>query len=105
MSLTRAHRRAAWCLVAVLSLIGVAAAAGRAFFVADLGARVEPIRPLILEFFRVQDPHAPERPREVARFDRPFAAHPIIALLHVVPGGVFLMLAPLQFSSLLRSRY
>jgi uncharacterized membrane protein len=105
VSLARAHIRGAWCLVVALSLIGIVAAAGRMFFVADLAARVEPIRAPILEFFRVEDPHAAERPQDVARFDAPFAAHPLMALLHVVPGGLFLILGLLQFSSSIRNRY
>jgi hypothetical protein len=41
----------------------------------------------------------------VARFDSTFAARPVQTLLHVVPGGLFLALAPLQFWSRLRARH
>lgn len=42
---------------------------------------------------------------ELAHFDRRYAAHPFLTMLHVLPGAVFLMLAPLQFSSRVRSRH
>lgn len=50
------------------------------------------------------DPMALQRPAEVARMDGSFAAHPGLTLLHVVPGGLFLLFAPLQFSSRVRTR-
>jgi uncharacterized membrane protein len=43
--------------------------------------------------------------REAFEFDRWFATHPALTLLHVVPGGVFLALAPLQFSARVRGRH
>ncbi len=51
------------------------------------------------------DPMALQRPAEVARMDGTFATHHALTLLHVVPGGLFLLFAPLQFSSRLRSRH
>jgi uncharacterized membrane protein len=58
-----------------------------------------------LESLGRNDPLAEQRPAEFGRFDRPFANHPVMALLHVVPGGVFLVLAPFQFCRRLRGRY
>ena len=37
--------------------------------------------------------------------DGKFAAHPVVTRLHVVPGGLFLLFAPLQFSVRIRRRY
>lgn len=94
-----------WSAVALLTLVGVTAAAARATFPADLAARAEPVRALLLASLDLTDPRAAERPGEVARFDGVFARHPRLTLLHVVPGGLFLALAPLQFSSRLRDRH
>lgn len=94
-----------WSAVALLTAIGLTAALARASFPADLAGRVDPVRALLLASLGITDPLAAQRPAEVQRFDGPFAAHPRLTLLHVVPGGLFLALAPLQFSSRLRDRH
>lgn len=38
-------------------------------------------------------------------FDSGFARHPVITLIHILPGAVFMVLAPLQFLPRLRARY
>lgn len=53
----------------------------------------------------LEDPFALQRPAEVARIEGRFAAHPILTLLHVLPGGIFLLVAPLQFSTWIRTRH
>jgi uncharacterized membrane protein len=40
-----------------------------------------------------------------AFFDGKYATHPLLALLHIVPGGLLLILAPLQFSARIRTRH
>jgi hypothetical protein len=90
--------------LALLVLVGVAAAVARASFPADLGARMDPYRTRMLRALALVDPNAGTRASEVARFDSPFAARPAVTLLHVVPGGLFLLLTPLQFSRRLRTR-
>jgi uncharacterized membrane protein len=94
-----------WCLVLPLVLLGVFAAAGRARYVADFAHRAEPLRTGTLRALDRRDPRALERPAEVARFDRRYGDHPVMALVHVVPGGLFLALAPFQFLPRLRRRY
>jgi uncharacterized membrane protein len=91
-----------WCGVVLLAGVGVTAAAARAAFPGDLAERLDPLRARLLAYLHIVDPLGRQRPAELKRFDRPFAAHPVLALLHVVPGGLFLALAPLQFSSRLR---
>lgn len=98
-------RVALWCGVVLLTLIGLTAAVGRTTYPADLATRLDPQRTRLLAYLDIDDPLAAQRPAEVRRFDSPFAAHPVLALLHVVPGGLFLALAPLQFSSRLRERH
>jgi uncharacterized membrane protein len=46
-----------------------------------------------------------ERPEEARQLDLRFAVDPIATLLHVLPGGVFLVLAPFQFSSRIRNQH
>lgn len=85
--------------------IGVAAAIGRVFFPADMIQRTEAIRAEILKAWDREDPLALQRPAEVARMDRTFTEHRFLTLLHVVPGALFFVFAPLQFSARLRARY
>jgi uncharacterized membrane protein len=84
-----------WSSVAVLTVIGIAAAIGRTVSVASGGLALDQIRRLL----------PAERVREVYQFDRWFLAHPLLTYLHVVIGGVFLAIAPFQFSSRIRSRH
>lgn len=38
-------------------------------------------------------------------FDAGFGRHPVITLIHILPGAVFMILGPLQFLPRLRSKY
>ena len=53
----------------------------------------------------LRDPEPATRAAEMARFDRNYARHPRAALGHVLPGALFLALAPLQFRGRLRARH
>src|SRR5262245_28186822 len=97
--------RLAGFALALLVLLGAVAATARAWFPADLGVRVEPYRSRVLGSLGSSDAQPAVRAAEMARFDASFAAHRLSALLHVVPGAVFLVLAPLQFSARIRSRH
>jgi uncharacterized membrane protein len=97
--------RLVWIGVIVLVAIGVVAAIARGIFPADFGARLEPGREQLLDAFGRRDPLAMDRRAEIARFDRRFASHPAATLLHIVPGAVFLLLAPFQFSARIRRRH
>jgi uncharacterized membrane protein len=92
-------------IVALLVTIGVLASVARGLFLSDLGARIELSRARVLGVLGSQHPSASDREAEVARFDRRFARHPTTTLLHIVPGGLFLLLAPIQFSARMRSRH
>ncbi len=91
--------------VAILVTIGVAASFGRGVFVSDLATRAEPIRQQVLHALGGADPFVTERAADLSLFDGRYGAHPLATILHVLPGGVFLLLAPLQFSSRVRSRF
>ena len=96
---------ALWCGVVLFVIVGVTAVVGRGGFLADFATRADPFRQRVLAAFHLEDPFLPQRAEELDRFDRRYAADPVLTLLHILPGGVFLILAPLQFSSRLRSRY
>jgi uncharacterized membrane protein len=101
----KAERPVLGVTVVLLVTLGVAAAVNRGIFRTDAVKRAEPIRQRAIELFHLHDPLAAERPAELDRFDRPFAVHPGMTLLHVLPGGAFLTLALLQFSSRVRNRH
>jgi uncharacterized membrane protein len=85
--------------------VGVVAAAGRWRFLSDFATRADPVRQDVFAALEINDPFSKQRSAELDRFDRRFAENPRATLLHVVPGGIFLILAPLQFSSWLRRRH
>ena len=82
--------RVLWLGVALLATIGVGAAIGRGVFSADFATRAEPLRRQILHSLHRNDPFAQQRAAELHAFDSRFAAHPLLTLLHVLPGGLFL---------------
>ncbi len=94
-----------WCTVSLLAIIGVGAAIGRSVFPADLAIRADPVRQQLLHLLHRNDPFGQERAAELERFDGRFAANHLLTLLHVVPGGIVLILASFQFSSRIRSRH
>jgi hypothetical protein len=92
--------RALWLAVILLVLIGVAAAVGRGLFPGDLAARGEPFRQRI-----VHEPNPALRAVELQRVDSQYGTHRLATYLHIVPGALFLVLAPLQFSTRIRTRH
>ena len=102
---SRGVRRTLWSVLVFLSLIGVGAALYRAAFVEDAAIRAESWRAWFLDATRLTDPLQSDRLAQVAAFDRRFGAHAFATLLHVVPGGLFLLLLPLQFVAAIRTRW
>lgn len=96
---------ALWCGVVVLVIIGVGAAVGRGVFRADFATRADPVRQKLLAALHREDPFLAQRAKELDRFDDRFAANPLLTLLHILPGGLVLILAPFQFSSRIRRRH
>ena len=49
----------------------------------------------------------PARPRlaQPAALDDLFARHPVLTLIHIVPGLLFMALGPLQFNASIRARH
>lgn len=88
-------RLALWFGVAMLAALGIIFAVGRAVSVAHGGLTYDQIQQLLPAGMA----------QEGYEFDRWFADHSVVTFLHALLGGIFLTLAPLQFSSRIRNRY
>ena len=88
-------RFALWSGVAILVAIGIAAAMGRAWSLENPGLADD----LIRQMLPAREVHF------VDQFNRWFATHPILTLVHIGPGSLFLILGSFQFSSRIRTRY
>jgi uncharacterized membrane protein len=91
--------RLLWSGLGLLIAIGVTASITRALSVTHTGLSITEAR---LKAGRAM---FPEHWGEDAAIEQRFADNRALTLLHVVPGGVFLLLAPLQFSSAIRNRH
>lgn len=88
-------QRAVWVAVILLSLIGVAIVARRtALLTPILLSGDQP--PTAASAFS-SGPNGP--------LDAIFARYPLLTLLHIMPGLLFVVLGPIQFSGSLRCRY
>jgi len=79
-----------WALTIILVLIGIGIVVRRLLFLNGLektGQYIDPVNS------RSPVP------------DTGFAAHPLITLVHIVPGLLFMLLAPLQFAKTIRLKY
>lgn len=89
----------------VLVIIGVASVIARLWYPAELTFRIEPARNAVMERFGRTDPLASQREDVLQRFEDRYAAHPAVVYVHVIAGGLFLALLPLQFSASVRRRF
>ena len=89
--------------VILLAVLGVAAAIGRAVFVGDWAHRAEPIRERMMHALGYHNVRHPEA--DLAEVDNKLGGHRITTWLHVIPGGIFLLLAPIQFLPSVRNRF
>ncbi len=81
--------RALWGTVLVLATIGLAAVMLRTLSLTQL------TQPVV-------NPGA--RPTD-ADLDAGFAQHPLLTMIHIIPGSLFMVLGPLQFVQRIRSRH
>src|SRR6267143_6141129 len=89
-------RRALWSAVIFLALIGSAVAARRMVRLVPIAVRG--YHPPALTS---KNPAA----AQFAALDDLFARYPFLTLVHIVPGLLFMVLGPLQFSSTIRARH
>jgi uncharacterized membrane protein len=89
------RQRAVWYAVILLAVIGVAVAVRRMVHVV----------PIVLRGYH--PPATPSNPRlaQFAALDDLFARYPILTLVHIVPGLLFMILGPLQFNPTIRARH
>jgi hypothetical protein len=85
---TSKYDRLLWVLTAILVLIGIAIVVRRLLFLSALRNYV---------------PGVTQSRSPVP--DAGFAEHPLLTFIHIVPGLLFMLLAPLQLSKKIRSQY
>ena len=88
-------RRALWSAVVFLAFIGVAVAARRIIYLGPILANGYP-SPAVVPGSRAE---------QLVHLDEVFARHPILTMIHVVPGLLFMILGPFQFSESIRARH
>ena len=88
-------RRVLWGAVIFLALIGTAVAVRRMVHVV----------PVVLHGYRPPAPASNPVAAQFGALDDLFAHYPVLTLIHIVPGLLFMLLGPLQFSSAIRVRH
>jgi uncharacterized membrane protein len=88
-------RRALWCAVVFLALIGTAVAV----------RRMANLVPILVRGYRPPAVTSNPVAAQFAALDDLFAHYPVLTLVHIVPGLLFMLLGPLQFSSTIRARH
>jgi len=97
--------RALWITTWALVGVGLFAVTMRAMYPADLATRTDPARDTVFAMAGTSDPFATVRPAEMRRYDSRLATHPRLTRLHLIPGALFLLFAPIQFVPAVRNRY
>jgi uncharacterized membrane protein len=88
-------RRVLWGAVIFLALIGTAVAM----------RRMVKVVPVVLHGYRPPPPASNPVAAQFGALDDLFAHYPVLTLIHIVPGLLFMLLGPLQFSSTIRARH
>jgi uncharacterized membrane protein len=88
-------RRVLWSAVIFLALIGAIVAV----------RRMVHLIPIIIGGYRPPAATPNSRAAQFVALDDLFAHYPILTLVHIVPGLLFMLLGPLQFSSSIRARH
>jgi uncharacterized membrane protein len=88
-------RRTTRSAVLFLVVIGIAVAV----------RRMAHLLPIVAEGYRPPVAAANPRMAQFAALDDLFARYPVLTLIHIVPGLLFMVLGPLQFSATIRARY
>jgi uncharacterized membrane protein len=88
-------RRVLWGAVIFLALIGTAVAL----------RRIVNLIPIVLHGYRPPPPARNPAAAQFGALDDLFAHYPVLTLIHIVPGLLFMLLGPLQFSATIRARH
>ena len=89
------RQRALWSAVIFLAVIGVGVAA----------RRMAHLVPIVVHGYHPPPVTSNPRLAQFGALDDLFAHYPILTLIHIVPGMLFMILGPLQFSSTIRARH
>ncbi len=88
-------RRALWSAVVFLSVIGASVAIRRIAYLA----------PILAHGYSSPAITPDSRAAQFVMLDEVFAHHPLLTMIHVVPGLLFMMLGPFQFSKFIRAKH
>ena len=88
-------KRTLWCVVIFLALVGVAVAV----------RRIVTLMPVVARGYQAPAVKSNPAAAQLAAMDDLFAHYPKLTLIHIVPGLIFMILGPLQFSSSIRVRH
>jgi uncharacterized membrane protein len=89
------RQRSMWCAVIFLAVIGVAVAM----------RRIVNLMPILVHGYHPPVVVSNPRLAQFAALDDLFAHYPILTLVHIVPGLLFMILGPLQFNATIRARH
>jgi len=87
--------RALWIVVAFLSLIGIAIVVRRATVLV----------PVLTGGYHQPSPSSNPIAAQFAAVDDIFARHPLLTLIHILPGLLFIILGPFQFVASIRNSH
>jgi uncharacterized membrane protein len=88
-------RRALWSAVIFLAFIGVAVAVRRIIY----------LGPILTNGYPSPTVAPGSRGAQLVALDEVFARHPVLTMIHIVPGLLFMALGSFQFSESIRARY
>jgi len=88
-------RRVLWSAVIFLAFIGTAVVV----------RRMTTVVPVVLHGYHTPPLASNPAAAQLGALDDLFAHYPRLTLIHIVPGLLFMLLGPLQFSSRIRARY
>jgi len=94
-----------WCAIALLVPITITSSVVRTIAVIDPGAAIVELQRWILRSLNSDSAFLMQMARDMPRLDGRYLAHRTVTLLHVVPGALFLALAPFQFSARMRNNH
>ena len=91
----RRIQRILWGVVILLALIGIAVVV----------RRTVNLVPILVNGSTPPAPASNPVAAQFAALDALFARYPVLTLIHIIPGLLFMVLGPLQFSTTIRSRH
>jgi hypothetical protein len=87
--------RLVWSVVILLAVIGIAIVVRRTIN----------LMPILINGYNPSVVALDPAPTQLAALDDVFAHYPVLTLVHILPGLLFMVVGPLQFSSTIRRRY